>query len=96
MFLLDEASRIRQAVQIPVILLGGLVSRDDLEQAMARGFDFVALGRALLADRDFVQRLDRKEIERSRCTACNGCVAAMQDGGVRCVLDDEPRSEVVR
>lgn len=93
MFFLRQARAIRDAVRIPVILLGGLVSRDDLELAMDEGFDFVALGRALIADPDLVARLGRGELERSRCTACNGCVAAMDAGGVRCVLDDAKASK---
>ncbi|MEM7157860.1 MAG: NADH:flavin oxidoreductase [Myxococcota bacterium] len=75
-------------VECPVILLGGVVSRANVQQAMADGFSFVQMGRALLADPDLVQRFERGEAERTRCTACNQCVAAMDDGGVRCVLDD--------
>jgi 2,4-dienoyl-CoA reductase-like NADH-dependent reductase (Old Yellow Enzyme family) len=90
MFFLEAARAIRDAVEIPVILLGGLVSRADLEQAREEGFAFVALGRALVADPDFVHRLARGEIDRTRCNACNACVAAMEAGGVRCVLDDPP------
>lgn len=88
MFFLEGAEAIRAAVGIPVILLGGLVSIADLEHAREAGFAFVALGRALIADPDLVQRIARGEVERTRCTACNACVAAMEAGGVRCVLDD--------
>jgi 2,4-dienoyl-CoA reductase-like NADH-dependent reductase (Old Yellow Enzyme family) len=72
---------------MPVALLGGIVSRAAIERARAEGFDFVAIGRALLADPDLVTRMRRGELERSRCTACNECVAEMDLGGVRCVLD---------
>ena len=37
-----------------------------------------------------VTLVERGEIERTRCDACNRCVALMDDGGVRCVLDDPP------
>jgi 2,4-dienoyl-CoA reductase-like NADH-dependent reductase (Old Yellow Enzyme family) len=73
---------------MPLALLGGLVSRDNLRQARREGFDFVALGRALIADPDLVTRMSRGEVERTRCNACNRCVAEMDRGGVRCVLDD--------
>jgi 2,4-dienoyl-CoA reductase-like NADH-dependent reductase (Old Yellow Enzyme family) len=46
----------------------------------------VVLGRALIADPDLVARMQRGEVDRSRCNACNECVAEMDRGGVRCVL----------
>src|SRR5690606_32756713 len=94
-FFLPLARRIREAVRMPVALLGGLVSRENLETARAEGFDFVVLGRALLADPDLVTRMQRGELERTRCNACNECVAEMDLGGVRCVLDG-PRESVSR
>jgi 2,4-dienoyl-CoA reductase-like NADH-dependent reductase (Old Yellow Enzyme family) len=82
------AERVRARVRMPVALLGGLVSRQNLVEARAAGFDFVVLGRALIADPDLVRRMERGELERTRCDACNLCVAEMDRGGVRCVLDD--------
>ena len=32
-------------------------------------------------------KAERGEVTRTRCDACNLCVAEMDDGGVRCVLD---------
>ncbi len=86
-FFLPLARRLRAAVRMPVALLGGLVSRASIAKAREEGFDFVVLGRALIADPDLVVRMRRGELERSRCDACNECVAEMDLGGVRCVLD---------
>lgn len=86
-FFLSLARRLRAAVRMPVALLGGLVSLDTLRLAREEGFDFVVLGRALVADPELVVRMQRGELERTRCTACNECVAEMDLGGVRCVLD---------
>jgi 2,4-dienoyl-CoA reductase-like NADH-dependent reductase (Old Yellow Enzyme family) len=86
-FFLPLARALRAAVQMPVALLGGLVSRGTFDAARAEGFDFVVLGRALIADRDLVLRMERGELARTRCDACNRCVAEMDLGGVRCVLD---------
>jgi 2,4-dienoyl-CoA reductase-like NADH-dependent reductase (Old Yellow Enzyme family) len=87
MFFLREASAVRAAVRMPLVLLGGIVSRANVERAMAEGFDFVAMGRALIADPDLVRRMAADPAARSRCTHCNVCVAEMDAGGVRCVLD---------
>ncbi len=88
MFFRDAGRAMLSRVECPVILLGGVVSLANVHQAMEDGFDFVQLGRALVADPDLVERFGRGEAERTRCTACNQCMAAMDDGGVRCVLDD--------
>ncbi|HYB99462.1 MAG TPA: NADH:flavin oxidoreductase [Candidatus Limnocylindrales bacterium] len=86
MYFLDMARRVRAAVNVPLVLLGGIVSAANLEKAMADGFDFVAMGRALIADPDLIARIEAGTAERSRCVACNKCVAESDRGGVRCVL----------
>jgi 2,4-dienoyl-CoA reductase-like NADH-dependent reductase (Old Yellow Enzyme family) len=88
LFFAAQARVLLESVRVPIVLLGGVVSRQGLAQAMAEGFAFVAMGRALICDPDLPARMQRGEMQRSRCTACNACVAAMDTGGIRCVLDD--------
>jgi 2,4-dienoyl-CoA reductase-like NADH-dependent reductase (Old Yellow Enzyme family) len=87
LFFLEQAREVRAAVRMALVLLGGVVSRPNVERAMAEGFEFVAMGRALIADPDLVRRMQGEPGARSRCTHCNVCVAEMDLGGVRCVLD---------
>ena len=42
---------------MPLILLGGITNRETMDIAMAEGFDFVAMGRALLAEPDLINRI---------------------------------------
>ena len=87
LFFLPLAREVRRAVRVPLVLLGGALSLDNLETALSEGFEFVAMGRALIADPDLVLRMRRGEATRSRCISCNKCVAEMdRPGGVRCVL----------
>ncbi|MBC8293888.1 MAG: NADH:flavin oxidoreductase [Proteobacteria bacterium] len=88
MFFLEGSRRVREAVQMPLMLMGGIVSSANMQQAMDEGFDLVAVGRALIADPDFVRRVERGEQPVSDCNHCNECVAEMDRGGVRCVLRD--------
>jgi 2,4-dienoyl-CoA reductase-like NADH-dependent reductase (Old Yellow Enzyme family) len=48
-----------------------------MDLAMAEGFDFVAMGRALLAEPDLINRIqadgDARSV-RSVCTHCNECM----------------------
>jgi 2,4-dienoyl-CoA reductase-like NADH-dependent reductase (Old Yellow Enzyme family) len=86
MFFLEDARRIRAAVKMPLVLLGGLVSLDNLQCAMQEGFEMVALGRALLHDPAFLQKIQRQELQQSPCNHCNLCVVEMDRQGVRCAL----------
>ncbi len=86
LFLLDQAKRVREAVAMPLALLGGVSSRENLATAMREGFDLVAVARALLANPAWVHELEAGVIERTRCTRCNVCIAEMDRAGVRCVL----------
>jgi 2,4-dienoyl-CoA reductase-like NADH-dependent reductase (Old Yellow Enzyme family) len=91
MFFLEHARKVREAVRLPLVLLGGIVSLDNVETAMEEGFEFVAMGRALIADPTLVRDMERGGVQRTRCDSCNKCIAEMDRDGVRCVLDDEPR-----
>jgi len=93
LFFLEDAKRIRAAVKLPLCLLGGVVSVQGVETAMREGFDFVVMGRGLIADPDFVNKAQQGAMARSRCDACNRCVAEMdRPGGVRCVCVEEAKA----
>jgi 2,4-dienoyl-CoA reductase-like NADH-dependent reductase (Old Yellow Enzyme family) len=85
MFLLDGANKIRESISIPVIYIGGAVSKPDMTKAIDAGFSFVQIGRASIRNPDFVNHLAEGLITESDCDHCNRCVAAMDAGGVYCV-----------
>lgn len=73
-FLRDKALVFRDALSMPLVLLGGINRRDTMERAMAEGFEFVALARALLREPDLVNRLQQGEAVEGRCIHCNRCM----------------------
>jgi len=85
-FFLPLARRVRAAVRLPLMLLGGVNRRDTMEAALAEGFDFVALGRALIRRPDYARALAAGAVDDAGCTHCNACVAAMGHEPTRCVL----------
>ena len=89
LFLHEPAGRILNAVSIPVVYVGGVVSGSGIRQLMDEGFSFVQIGRATIRDPDFPKKLASGEIEESDCDICNRCVAAMDGGGVVCVTAEE-------
>ncbi|QIS07983.1 NADH:flavin oxidoreductase [Nocardia arthritidis] len=84
-YLLDQARLFRGDLTIPLILLGGIASRAAIETAMTEGFDFVAMGRALLYDPNLVNHLRAQELSTSPCTHCNRCMPTIYTG-THCVL----------
>jgi 2,4-dienoyl-CoA reductase-like NADH-dependent reductase (Old Yellow Enzyme family) len=68
------------------MLLGGVTRLESMQRAVAEGFSFVALGRALLREPDLVARLEQGELQGSSCDHCNKCMAEMErPSGTRCV-----------
>ncbi|WP_051940286.1 NADH:flavin oxidoreductase [Phaeacidiphilus oryzae] len=85
-FLLDSARQFRAALRdLPLILLGGITDREGMDLAMAEGFSFVAMGRALLREPDLIRRIERDSAARSLCIHCNRCMPTIYSG-TRCVL----------
>jgi 2,4-dienoyl-CoA reductase-like NADH-dependent reductase (Old Yellow Enzyme family) len=91
-YLLDQAKQFRAALEMPLILLGGITNRETMDLAMAEGFDFVAMGRALLAEPDLINRIKDDGAEhsvRSACTHCNKCMATIYSH-THCVVTGSP------
>jgi 2,4-dienoyl-CoA reductase-like NADH-dependent reductase (Old Yellow Enzyme family) len=89
-YLLDEAKLFRAELKLPLILLGGITNRETMDLAMAEGFDFVAMGRALLAEPDLINRIARDGASvRSACTHCNQCMPTIYSR-THCVVTGAP------
>jgi 2,4-dienoyl-CoA reductase-like NADH-dependent reductase (Old Yellow Enzyme family) len=84
LFLLDQSRRIKDAVKIPVIYIGGVCSLDNMETVMQEGFDFVQIGRALIRDPNIIRQMQSKELTAVDCDHCNRCVAEMAVNGIAC------------
>ncbi|UVE17416.1 NADH:flavin oxidoreductase [Pseudomonas sp. LS44] len=87
LYLLEHARKVRAAVKMPLAYLGGAKSLQSIEQVMGEGFDAVTMGRVLIAEPDYVNKLAAGTSRDSICTSCNRCVAMMYTpGGTSCVL----------
>ena len=56
-FFLDNAKKFREALQLPLVYVGGLVSREGIERVLGEGFELVQMGRALINDPAFVNKM---------------------------------------
>lgn len=87
-YLRSFARQLRAAVDMPIILLGGINKRETIEQAMQDGFEFVAMGRGLLREPGLVNAMMKGERDESLCIHCNKCMASIYQG-THCVLVPE-------
>jgi 2,4-dienoyl-CoA reductase-like NADH-dependent reductase (Old Yellow Enzyme family) len=85
---LHFAANIRTLVTVPVISVGRLGNPADATRAVDEGHaDFVALGRPLLADPEWVNKVMRGEPVRM-CIACNTCINGMRAGSrLHCLVN---------
>ncbi|WP_343601787.1 NADH:flavin oxidoreductase [Mycobacterium sp.] len=88
-YLLRDARLFRAELSMPLILLGGITNLATMELAMAEGFEFVAMARALLAEPDLVNRLAADGRHTSACTHCNRCMPTIYRR-TRCVVTGAP------
>ncbi|KUI38075.1 NADH:flavin oxidoreductase [Mycobacterium sp. GA-2829] len=91
LYMLDSARQFVPVVQhTPLILLGGITTREHMQQAMDEGFGFVAMGRALLREPDLVNQIREQPAKRSLCNHNNKCMVTVF-GRTHCVLDPVQR-----
>ncbi len=88
-FLMRDAEQFRRELSLPLILLGGITNRETMDRAMAAGFDFVAMGRALLAEPDLINRIQADGSVRSLCDHCNKCMPTIYSR-THCVVTGGP------
>ena len=85
LYFLEDARRFRE--ELPdgrLVYVGGVVSREGADKVMDEGFDFVQMGRALLNDPAFVDRMRRDGGCRSECDHVNYCIARMYSREMAC------------
>ena len=83
-YFLEDAKEFRAAVGLPLIYVGGLVSRQKMEEVLAAGFDGLQMARALLHDTDFVNKLRSGELDCSGCGHSNYCIGRMYSLEAKC------------
>lgn len=95
-YFLEDALRFRRELKLPLVYVGGLVTRENIERVLDSGFEFVQMGRALIAQPDFVNRMRESDDLQCSC-GCehkNYCIGRMYTIDMKChkcVADLPPR-----
>lgn len=83
-YFLEDALKFRAELKIPLIYVGGLVSRSKIDEVLNEGFDAVQMARALLNEPGFVNRMREEEDARCNCKHSNYCIARMYSIEMAC------------
>lgn len=94
-YFLDDAMLFRKEIKnIPLVYVGGLISREKIEDVLDKGFEFVQMGRALLNEPGFVNRMKLNVNARCTCKHSNYCIARMYSIDMAChqrLTEDLPK-----
>ena len=83
-YFLDTAKQFRKELKMPLIYVGGLVSKEKMEEVLSEGFVALQMARALVNDTDFVNKLRSGETTRSACKHSNYCIGRMYTLEMKC------------
>jgi 2,4-dienoyl-CoA reductase-like NADH-dependent reductase (Old Yellow Enzyme family) len=82
------ARRVRDATDVPIVAVGRIHRPAVAARVLASDADFVAMGRAMIADPHLVNRVRERRPERIRpCLACNRCIASINGHRLECTVN---------
>lgn len=84
-YFLEDAIKFRDTIKdIPLVYVGGLISREKIDEVLDKGFEFVQMGRALLNEPGFVNRMRAEEKAKCNCGHSNYCIGRMYTVDMAC------------
>lgn len=97
-FYRDAAKRFKAAVNVPLVLVGGIRSYSVAENLVNDGdADFVSLSRPLIREPRLVARWKSGDTAKSECGSCNLCFKPILEGqGMYCVAREQEQQKLSR
>lgn len=85
LFFMEDALKFREAMpDFPFIYVGGVTDRKSADKVIDSGFPLLQMGRAVLEDTDFVNKMKADENHCSACEHSNFCVGRMYSKSMQC------------
>lgn len=89
----QAAMSIKKAVNIPVILVGGITKLEEIEDLIDNyKFDAISMSRPLIIESDLVNKFKTGKQTQSKCIQCNFCIIGCEKGPLRCYYGKVPVS----
>ncbi|MBN1365407.1 MAG: NADH:flavin oxidoreductase [Syntrophaceae bacterium] len=91
---LDAAVQIKKAVNIPVIVVGGINNIDDINDIIEnRKIDFVSMCRPFIIEPDIVSKFKNGTQTKSKCIMCNYCIIIIEELPLKCHCGKLPKTK---
>lgn len=88
---MDAATAIMKAVNIPVIVVGGITNMNDIETIINQNkSDLVSMCRPFILEPDLVNKFKTGQQTQSKCIQCNFCVIGIEKAPLRCYYGKVP------
>jgi 2,4-dienoyl-CoA reductase-like NADH-dependent reductase (Old Yellow Enzyme family) len=82
---LDAAIQIKKAVNIPVIVVGGINNINDIHHILENEtIDFVSMCRPFIAQSNIVKQFEQGKQTKSKCIMCNYCAIIGEERPLKC------------
>lgn len=83
----EAAMAIKKAVSIPVIVVGGIESIEDIADVIEnKKADFVSMCRPFILEPDIVKKFKEGKQSQAKCIYCNYCTIGIEEESLRCYL----------
>lgn len=87
-YFLSQARMARRVTDLPIILVGGIRSREVMERILEEGTaDFISMSRPFIREPDLPRRLQAGQ-KKSTCVSCNRCWPPPGEYGVKCRYEE--------
>jgi 2,4-dienoyl-CoA reductase-like NADH-dependent reductase (Old Yellow Enzyme family) len=94
-YFLRNAERLHQETRIPLILVGGIRSRERIDEVLRSGpVEMTAMCRPFIREPRLIQRWEEGDLIASRCISCNECLKKVFDGPVICYQEARAKARV--
>lgn len=81
----DAAKEIKEAVHIPVIVVGGIHDFSEIEKTINEdGIDFVSMARPLILEPGLIGKYKEGKAQKAKCIECNHCIIGISTGNLKC------------
>lgn len=90
---LDSAEKIKNKVNIPVIVVGGIRKIDEIKEIIeGNKGDVVAMSRPFIIEPNIVNKFKEGKQAESRCINCNYCIIGVEERPLKCYYGKLPKS----
>lgn len=89
---IEAARRIKQAVSIPIIVVGGIRKRAVMDSVLEKGHaDYISMCRPFILEPSLVKHLQSGKSEVARCNDCGFCMFGIFHNPLRCYYGKLPK-----